>query len=46
MTVPERRDQRIPKGKTGAAAARRFVKEEAYVFITGRRQAELDKVVH
>src|SRR6201981_3517219 len=27
------------------ATARRFVKEGAYVFITGRRQAELDKAV-
>jgi len=27
----------------GLATARRFVKEGAYVFITGRRQAELDK---
>ena len=27
----------------GLAAARRFVEEGAYVFITGRRQAELDK---
>jgi NAD(P)-dependent dehydrogenase (short-subunit alcohol dehydrogenase family) len=27
----------------GLAAAKRFVKEGAYVFITGRRQAELDK---
>jgi NAD(P)-dependent dehydrogenase (short-subunit alcohol dehydrogenase family) len=29
----------------GLATAKRFVKEGAYVFITGRRQAELDKVV-
>jgi NAD(P)-dependent dehydrogenase (short-subunit alcohol dehydrogenase family) len=29
----------------GLATARRFVKEGAYVFITGRRQAELDKAV-
>jgi NAD(P)-dependent dehydrogenase (short-subunit alcohol dehydrogenase family) len=29
----------------GLAAAKRFVKEGAYVFITGRRQAELDKAV-
>ncbi len=29
----------------GLAAARRFVEEGAYVFITGRRQAELDKAV-
>jgi NAD(P)-dependent dehydrogenase (short-subunit alcohol dehydrogenase family) len=29
----------------GLAAARRFVKEGAYVFITGRRQAELDAAV-
>jgi NAD(P)-dependent dehydrogenase (short-subunit alcohol dehydrogenase family) len=27
----------------GLATARRFVKEGAHVFITGRRQAELDK---
>jgi NADP-dependent 3-hydroxy acid dehydrogenase YdfG len=27
----------------GLATAKRFVKEGAYVFITGRRQAELDK---
>ncbi len=29
----------------GLATAERFVKEGAYVFITGRRQAELDKAV-
>jgi NAD(P)-dependent dehydrogenase (short-subunit alcohol dehydrogenase family) len=29
----------------GLATARRFVKEGAYVFITGRRQAELDSAV-
>jgi NAD(P)-dependent dehydrogenase (short-subunit alcohol dehydrogenase family) len=29
----------------GLATARRFVKEGAFVFITGRRQAELDKAV-
>ena len=29
----------------GLAAARRFVEEGAHVFITGRRQAELDKAV-
>src|ERR1700716_248302 len=29
----------------GLAAARRFVKEGAYVFITGRRQKELDEAV-
>jgi NAD(P)-dependent dehydrogenase (short-subunit alcohol dehydrogenase family) len=29
----------------GLATARRFVEEGAYVFITGRRQAELDKAV-
>ena len=29
----------------GLAIARRFVEEGAYVFITGRRQAELDKAV-
>lgn len=29
----------------GFATARRFVKEGAYVFITGRRQEELDKAV-
>ena len=27
----------------GLAAAKRFVEEGAYVFITGRRQSELDK---
>jgi NAD(P)-dependent dehydrogenase (short-subunit alcohol dehydrogenase family) len=27
----------------GLATAKRFVKEGAYVFITGRRQSELDK---
>jgi NAD(P)-dependent dehydrogenase (short-subunit alcohol dehydrogenase family) len=32
-------------GGIGLAAARRFVKEGAYVFITGRRQAELDAAV-
>jgi NAD(P)-dependent dehydrogenase (short-subunit alcohol dehydrogenase family) len=29
----------------GLATAKRFVKEGAYIFITGRRQAELDKAV-
>ena len=29
----------------GLATAKRFVKEGAYVFITGRRQVELDKAV-
>jgi NAD(P)-dependent dehydrogenase (short-subunit alcohol dehydrogenase family) len=29
----------------GLATAKRFVKEGAYVFIIGRRQAELDKAV-
>jgi NAD(P)-dependent dehydrogenase (short-subunit alcohol dehydrogenase family) len=29
----------------GLATAQRFVQEGAYVFITGRRQAELDKTV-
>ena len=29
----------------GLATAERFVKEGAYVFITGRRRAELDKAV-
>src|SRR5437762_5198473 len=29
----------------GLATAQRFVAEGAYVFITGRRQAELDKAV-
>src|SRR5712671_3315192 len=29
----------------GLAAAQRFVAEGAYVFVTGRRQAELDKAV-
>jgi NAD(P)-dependent dehydrogenase (short-subunit alcohol dehydrogenase family) len=29
----------------GLATAKRFVKEGAYVFITGRRQAELDTAV-
>ena len=29
----------------GLATAKRFVKEGAYVFITGRRKAELDKAV-
>jgi NAD(P)-dependent dehydrogenase (short-subunit alcohol dehydrogenase family) len=32
-------------GGIGLATARRFVKEGAYVFITGRRQAELDAAV-
>lgn len=32
-------------GGIGLATARRFVKEGAFVFITGRRQAELDKAV-
>ena len=29
----------------GLATAKKFVEEGAYVFITGRRQAELDKAV-
>jgi NAD(P)-dependent dehydrogenase (short-subunit alcohol dehydrogenase family) len=29
----------------GLATAHRFVEEGAYVYITGRRQSELDKVV-
>ena len=29
----------------GLATAKRFVAEGAYVFITGRRQAELDRAV-
>ena len=29
----------------GLATAKRFVAEGAYVFITGRRQAELDQAV-
>jgi NAD(P)-dependent dehydrogenase (short-subunit alcohol dehydrogenase family) len=29
----------------GLATAKRFVEEGAYVFIAGRRQAELDKAV-
>ena len=29
----------------GLATAQRFVQEDAYVFITGRRQDELDKAV-
>jgi NAD(P)-dependent dehydrogenase (short-subunit alcohol dehydrogenase family) len=32
-------------GGIGLATAKRFVEEGAYVFITGRRQAELDKAV-
>ena len=37
----------ITGGSTGIglATAKRFVKEGAYVFITGRRQAELDEAV-
>jgi NAD(P)-dependent dehydrogenase (short-subunit alcohol dehydrogenase family) len=31
--------------RVGMATAKRFVQEGAYVFITGRRQAELDKAV-
>jgi NAD(P)-dependent dehydrogenase (short-subunit alcohol dehydrogenase family) len=30
----------------GLATAQRFVQEGAYVFITGRRQSELDKAVN
>ena len=30
----------------GLATAQRFVAEGAYVFITGRRQAELEAAVH
>jgi NAD(P)-dependent dehydrogenase (short-subunit alcohol dehydrogenase family) len=29
----------------GLATAKRFVEEGAYIFITGRRQSELDKAV-
>lgn len=32
-------------GGNGLASARRFVDEGAFVFITGRRQAELDYAV-
>ena len=32
-------------GGLGLATAKHFVKEGAYVFITGRRQAELDAAV-
>jgi NAD(P)-dependent dehydrogenase (short-subunit alcohol dehydrogenase family) len=32
-------------GGIGLATAKRFVAEGAYVFITGRRKAELDKAV-
>ena len=37
----------ITRGRTGMglATAKRFVEERAYVFITGRRQTELDKAV-
>ena len=31
--------------RIGLATARRFVEEGAYVYITGRRQSELDKAV-
>ncbi len=30
----------------GLASAKRFVAEGAHVYITGRRQEELDKAVH
>ena len=32
--------------RIGLATAQRFVQEGAYVFITGRRQDELDKAVN
>jgi NADP-dependent 3-hydroxy acid dehydrogenase YdfG len=48
--IPKRLDGKIAviTGGTsgiGLATAHRFVQEGAYVFITGRRQSELDKAV-
>ena len=49
-SVTKRLDEKIaviPGGNSGIglATAQRFVQEGAYVFITGRRQDELDKAV-
>ena len=48
--IPKRLDGKIAvitEGNSGIglATAQRFVQEGAYVFITGRRQNELDKAV-
>ena len=48
--IPKRLDGKIAvitggSSGIGRAAAERFVQEGAYVFITGRRQDELDKAV-
>src|SRR5215831_8777952 len=48
--IPKRLDGKIAvitggSSGIGRAAAQRFVQEGAYVFITGRRQDELDKAV-
>ena len=48
--IPKRLDKKIAvitggSSGIGRAAAERFVQEGAYVFITGRRQDELDKAV-
>ena len=48
--IPKRLDGKISvitggNSGIGLAPAQRFVQEGAYVFITGRRQSELDKAV-
>jgi NAD(P)-dependent dehydrogenase (short-subunit alcohol dehydrogenase family) len=48
--IPKRLDGKIAvitggNSGTGLSTAQRFVQEGAYVFITGRRQSELDKAV-
>ena len=47
MSALQGKSPSSPGGSSGIglATAKRFVKEGAYVFITGRRQAELDKAV-
>ena len=50
MTIAKRLDGKIAvitggDSGIGLATAQRLVQEGAYVFITGRRQSELDKAV-
>ncbi len=48
--IPKRLDGKIAvvtggSSGIGLATAQRFVQEGAYIFITGRRQSEVDKAV-
>jgi NAD(P)-dependent dehydrogenase (short-subunit alcohol dehydrogenase family) len=47
MSLLNKQDRRNHRGSSGIglATAKRFVEEGAYVYIAGRRQAELDKAV-